>query len=228
LPAKAEDALGSDKDKDEKPQVERPKKRPSRDRDRDKDSRPDRVEKAEKPEPKAESKAEGKEPEAKAESKDADAKDAKDDGGSKKATKRVALAEGKQTPAQLSDAAKKAEAVGDWETVLAAYQRLEKAKGYKYPGYAVYKQAWAYFQLNDVANAQALAQRASSMPGKQRGEAKLLFADALFKQGDFKRAKDFYIGLRKQAPKAERAQLAKKIASCNQKLKLPDRDGITD
>ena len=230
IPAKANDAVGSDTEQD-KPEVQKPKKKPSRE-DRDskdvKDSRPEsRAETRAEPksDPKAEVKStEGKASDAKAEP---EAK-ATDDTRTKKATTKVALAEGKQTPAQLSDAAKKAEAAGDWETVLVAYQKLEKAKGYKFPGYAVYKQAWAYFQLNDTANAQQLAQKASTMAGNQKTDAKLLYADALFKQGDFKRAKDFYIGLRKQVPTSQKAQLAKKIASCNQKLKLPDRDGIAD
>lgn len=144
------------------------------------------------------------------------------------ATKEVAALEGKTTPKEISAVAKKAEAAGDWESALAAYQKLEKAKGYNYPGWAVYKQAWSAFQMNDTANALFLAQRASTMPGNQKPDAKLLYADALFKQGDYKRAKDFYINLRKLAkgePK-QQAQLAKKISACNQKLKLADSDGI--
>ena len=119
-----------------------------------------------------------------------------------KATKTVAIAE-KATPAQISDTAKKAEASGDWDTALVAYQRLEKAKGYKFPGYAVYKQALMYFQLNDTANAQAFADKAAKMPGNQKNDAKMLYADVLFKQGDYQRAKDFYIALRKQMPREE-------------------------
>jgi serine/threonine protein kinase len=148
--------------------------------------------------------------------------------GPRIATKKVAALEGKNTPKEISAVAKKAEAGGDWEQALAAYQKLEKAKGYQYPGWAVYKQAWAAFQMNDTANALNLAQRASTMPGNQKPDAKLLYADALFKQGDFKRAKDFYINLRKLTtgePK-KAAQLAKKITACNQKLKLPDNDGV--
>ncbi|NVB85197.1 MAG: protein kinase [Kofleriaceae bacterium] len=226
IPAKVDDSVGSAVER-EKPEIERPKKKSSKeDRDRDRDLKDSKSESRSetKAEPKSEAKADMKavaEPEQKAES--------KDDKTPAKATKKVAAASDvKGTPAQLSEAAKKAEAAGDWETVLVAYQKLEKAKGYKFPGWAVYKQAWAYFQLNDTANAQSLAQKASTMPGNQKSDAKLLYADALFKQGDFKRAKDFYIGLRKQVPASQKAQLSKKIASCNQKLKLPDRDGITD
>jgi TolA-binding protein len=223
IPAKVDDSVGSAEP--DKPEIEKPKKKPSReDRDRDRDRDRDKDLKDSRAESRSETKAEPK-PEPKAEP------DGKDDGNKApaKATKKVAAASDvKGTPAQLSETAKKAEAAGDWETVLVAYQKLEKAKSYKFPGFAVYKQAWAYFQLNDTANAQSLAQRASTMPGNQKNDAKLLYADALFKQGDFKRAKDFYIGMRKQVPASQKAQLAKKIASCNQKLKLPDRDGIAD
>ncbi|HEY5944663.1 MAG TPA: tetratricopeptide repeat protein, partial [Kofleriaceae bacterium] len=144
------------------------------------------------------------------------------------ASKTVAVIDDKMTWKQISDAAKKSESAGDWDAALLAYQKLEKAKGYAYPGWAVYKQAWAAFQLNDTNNALTLAQRASTLPGNQKPDAKLLYADALFKQGDYKRAKDFYIGLRKQfvGETKKQTMVAKKITACNQKLKLPDNDGI--
>ncbi|HSD87054.1 MAG TPA: protein kinase [Kofleriaceae bacterium] len=145
-----------------------------------------------------------------------------------KKTTKVA-ADDKMTVPQLQEAAKKAETSGDWDSMMIVWQKLEKAKTYKFPGYAVYKQAWAAFQNNDTANAQQLAQKASTMPGNQKLDAKELYADALFKQGDFQRAKDFYIGLRKQVPTdARKAGLAKKIVRCNEKLKKPERDGITN
>jgi serine/threonine protein kinase len=147
---------------------------------------------------------------------------------SKKAPKTVAALDDKLTWRQISEVAKKAENSSDWDAALLAYQKLEKAKGYQYPGWAVYKQAWAAYQANDTNNALNLAQRASTMPGNQKPDAKLLYADALFKQGDYKRAKDFYIGLRKQFDKEpkKQQQIAKKIVQCNQKLKLADNDGI--
>jgi hypothetical protein len=140
----------------------------------------------------------------------------------------VAAIDDKLTWRQVSEAAKKAEAKFDWGTARLAYERLEKAKGYQFPGYAVYKQAHMAFQANDTAEALTLAQRASTMPGNQKADAKLLYAEALFKQGDYKRAKDFYIGLRKVSPDAKKKILEKKIAACNAKLSLPARDGITD
>ena len=55
-----------------------------------------------------------------------------------------------------------------------------------------------------------------------------LYADTLFKQGDAKRAKDFYLTLRGQLSDKElKATATKKIALCNRQLKLPERDGIS-
>jgi hypothetical protein len=144
-----------------------------------------------------------------------------------KTNKTVAVAD-KMTVPQMTEAAKKAEANGDWDTTLAMYQKLEKAKGYKYPGYAVFKQAFSYFQLNDTTNAQNLAQKAATMAGNQKIDAKILYADTWFKLGDYQRAKDFYVGLRKSVAgdKAKNALIIKKIALCNQKLKKPERDGL--
>jgi hypothetical protein len=149
--------------------------------------------------------------------------------GIAKTGKTVALAD-KMTLPQMLETAKKSEASGDWDTLLAVYQKLEKAKGYKYPGYAVYKQAFAYFQLNDTTNAQTLAQKAATMAGNQKIDAKILYADTWFKLGDYQRAKDFYVGLRKQVAgdKAKTALITKKIALCNAKLKKPERDGLND
>src|SRR5262249_48318725 len=134
-------------------------------------------------------------------------------------SKTVAALDDKMTWKQISDAGRKAEGAGDWDAALLAYQKLEKAKGYQYPGWAVYKQAWAAFQLNDTNTALNLSQRASTMPGNQKQDAKLLYADALFKQGDYKRAKDFYIAMRKQfAGEAKKqAMVAKKITPSKQK-----------
>ncbi len=129
---------------------------------------------------------------------------------------------------QISDAAKLAEKKKDWADARTAYERLEKAKGYQYPGYAVYKQAEMAFKSNDIADAVTLAQRASTLAGNHKPDAKMLYADALAKQGDNKRAKDFYIGLRKTASPAQKKIIDKKIAACNAKLGLPPKDGVTD
>jgi hypothetical protein len=142
--------------------------------------------------------------------------------------KTVAVVDDKQTWRQISDAAKIAEKKKDWAGARSAYERLEKAKGYQYPGYAVFKQAEMAYKSNDIADAVTIAQRASALPGNHKPEAKMLYADALAKQGDYKRAKDFYIGLRKTASPAQKKIIDKKISACNAKLGLGAKDGITD
>jgi hypothetical protein len=146
----------------------------------------------------------------------------------KKTNKVVAVADDKATPKEIAEQAKKAESSGDWGTARLAYERLEKSKGYGYPGFAVFKQAQMAFQGNDTTDALNLAQRASNMAGNQKLMANELYADALFKQNDYKHAKDFYIMLRNKVPDNKKAGLAKKIGACNAKLKLPERDGVTN
>jgi hypothetical protein len=120
-----------------------------------------------------------------------------------------------------------AEAKGDWETVRSTNQKLEKIRGWTGP--AVYGQAWAAFQMNDTPAALVLTERAIRLPGPQRNKALLLRADAIFKQGDFKRARDNYLTLRSMFGDSDlRAVVTKKIALCNKQLGLSERDGIKD
>ena len=65
------------------------------------------------------------------------------------------------------------------------------------------------------------------MPGPWQTRAKLLFGDALFKQGEYKRAKEIYIVVRKGTTGDDKAAATKKIVACNAALGLNDRDGIT-
>jgi hypothetical protein len=55
-----------------------------------------------------------------------------------------------------------------------------------------------------------------------------LFADAVFRQGDYVRAKKLYIGLRGKVTGEMKSTATKKIAACNKALKLPEADGITN
>jgi serine/threonine protein kinase/TolA-binding protein len=130
-------------------------------------------------------------------------------------------------PALLKEAST-AESSNDWESARAAWAKIEKAKGYQYPGYAVFKQAYSAFQTGDTASALTLSQRAAGMAGNQKTDAQFLYADALYKQGDFPRAKAFYLGLRKKLTGEKKAYATKKVAACNAALHLPERDGITD
>ena len=130
-------------------------------------------------------------------------------------------------PKALAKQAHDLESSGDWAGARALYEKLEKNRAMA--GYAVYREAWAAFQMGDVTAAQALAQKAATIPGKQQLDAKFLYADALFKQGDYGRAKDVYLFLRsKLADPSKKAYATKKVATCNEKLHLPDADGIKD
>jgi TolA-binding protein len=124
------------------------------------------------------------------------------------------------------DEAKQYEASGEWENARQSYQKLEKIKGWQEP--ALFKQAMMAFQSNDIDGALALSKQAAALPGAYRTQAKFLVADVTFKQGDYERAKSLYIDLRKSVGGDLKATATKKIAFCNQKLKLPDRDGVTD
>jgi serine/threonine protein kinase len=160
-------------------------------------------------------------------------KDAKDTKVDPKHPKTVAAATTKHPVAVVDPKDAKAlikqgqqlEASGEWTQARGVYAKLEKLPNQA--GFAVYRQAWAAFQAND-ADAVSLAQKAASLPGAQKMDAKFLYADALYRQGDFQRAKDMYIGLRKLVSGNQKAVAAKKIAACNKALKLPDGDGVVD
>jgi serine/threonine protein kinase len=117
-----------------------------------------------------------------------------------------------------------AEAARDWPTVRSVNEKLEKFA--KFAPDALYEQAWAAFQMNDTPKALSLAQRAARLMGKNNMKALLLYADTIYKQGDIKRAKDNYIMLRRTADKETKTVLTHKIATCNQTLGLPERDGL--
>jgi hypothetical protein len=144
----------------------------------------------------------------------------------KPAGKQVAVADDKATPKQISALAKSAEAAKDWDAARLHYERLERAKGYQFPGYAVYKQAHAAFMANDITDALTLSERASNMAGNHKLDANLLYADALFKQPNYKRAKDVYVNLAKKVPKEKKAYVVKMIGECNAKLGLPTKHGL--
>ncbi len=138
----------------------------------------------------------------------------------------AALEREEKDPKALMKAGAAAEAGGDWQGARAIYMKLEKIKGYD--AIAEYRIAYDAFQSNDTTAAQTYAQKAASKPGSQKIDAMFLYADALFKGGDFKRAKDVYTGLRGKVSGDKKATATKKIALCNQKLGLPERDGVTD
>jgi tetratricopeptide (TPR) repeat protein len=127
--------------------------------------------------------------------------------------------------AALSKQAAELERNGKWADARALYQRL--ANNPAYAGEAAYHQALAAFQLMLYGEAEELA-KAASLHAAVRNRALLLYGDAIVKQGDVRRAKDFFVGLRKQLAGDDRATATRKIAACNKALKLPELDGIRD
>jgi len=119
------------------------------------------------------------------------------------------------------------EKAGHWAEARSAYQKLERAKGYNL-GEALFHQAWNAFQSNATSDAVQLAADAARQNGPYKTKAMLLYGDALFRQGEFDRAKNIYLGVRKGLTGEERANTVKKIARCNKELKLPESDGVTD
>jgi serine/threonine protein kinase/TolA-binding protein len=132
-------------------------------------------------------------------------------------------------PKQMAKDALDLEKAQDWDGAKRMWEKIEKNKQYCCAGFAVYKQAWAAFQNNDSTSALALAQKAAGMHGEQRIPARFLVGDALYRQGEYQRAKDFFINLLSQvSDKDQKATARKKIALCNQKLGKPDGDGVVN
>ena len=135
----------------------------------------------------------------------------------------VALAD-ESKPALLKQIAD-AEAAGDWTAQRAAYQKLGRIKGLM--AQALYGEAMAAFQQGDSPAAEAISKRAGAIAGPYKLKSLVLYADTIFRQGDVKRAKDNYISLRTlSSDKDFKATVTKKIALCNNKLNLPERDGV--
>jgi hypothetical protein len=139
--------------------------------------------------------------------------------------KKVAAADEKD-PKALIAAGKAQEKAGDYDQARATYQKLGKIKGYA--GKSLYMQAWAAFQGNDAAAAETLAKQAIEANVANKTDAMFLFADAVFKKGEFERAKKLYITLRGKTTGEYKATATKKIAACNKALKLPEADGVTN
>ncbi|HLL25951.1 MAG TPA: serine/threonine-protein kinase, partial [Kofleriaceae bacterium] len=141
----------------------------------------------------------------------------------KQATKKVSVAEEKD-PKALVKLGKSLEKQGEYEQARGVYMKLGKIKGYG--AQALYMQAWAAFQGQDNHAAEQLAKQAIEANVSNKTEAMFLFADSVFRQGDYARAKKLYIGLHGKMNGDTRATAAKKIAACNKAMKLPEADGI--
>jgi len=142
-----------------------------------------------------------------------------------KAPKRHVAVADANDPKELIKQGQAFEKAGEWEQARAVYARLEKVKGYA--ARALYMQAWAAFSANDTDDAALLAQRAASTAtGAQRTDALFLYGDALYRQGNYRRARDIFIGLHKQLSGDQKATAQRKIAACNRALNLPESDGL--
>ena len=113
---------------------------------------------------------------------------------------------------------------GDWDQARGVYMRLERVKGYA--GKAIYLQAFCAFNSHDLDAALGLADKARTLlTGPEKVDAQLLYGDALYRAGDFGRAKDVYKGLLKVP--GRQSTVMRKLAAANRQLHLPDADGAT-
>jgi serine/threonine protein kinase len=137
--------------------------------------------------------------------------------------KQVATADEKD-PKALIKLGESLEKQGEYEQARGVYMKLQKIKGYG--AQALYMQAWAAFQASDNHAAEQLAKQAIEANVGNKTQAMFLFADAVFRQGDYARAKKLYLSLYGKAVGEQKATALKKIAACNKQLKLPEGDGI--
>jgi tetratricopeptide (TPR) repeat protein len=126
--------------------------------------------------------------------------------------------------AALVKQARAHEKAGQWSDARAIYQRLVKVKGYA--GEAYFRQAMAAFQANQLDEAIQLTMEAAKQPGTFKTDALILYGDVLFRQKEYERAKTIYLGVRKTVAGEPRAVITRKIARCNEQLRLPESDGL--
>ena len=138
----------------------------------------------------------------------------------------VAVADDKdpKAAAALIKQAKAAEGASKWEEARVAYQRLEKFRTYR--AEAMYGQAWNAFQMNDAKMAEQIAGQLATEGGPFKVKAMFLYADALYVQSQYARAKVIYQKLRAELHGDQRAIAQKKIVACNKELNLPENSGI--
>jgi tetratricopeptide (TPR) repeat protein len=114
---------------------------------------------------------------------------------------------------------------GQWSEALPLYQRLQKVK--IYAGEAYYRQAWMAFQANRLDEAIELAKESAKHTGTSKIDALILYGDVLFRQKEYERAKTIYLGVRKDVIGEPRAAMTRKIARCNEQLRLPESHGVS-
>jgi serine/threonine protein kinase len=152
--------------------------------------------------------------------------------GQKKAPVRVAAVKRPTAPTEeprpkdFAAQIKRAQAfekAGQWNDARAVYKKLERVRGYS--AESLYRQAYAAFQAKSSDTVQ-LATEAAKPEGPFQKAALMLYGDALFRVDEFERAKSIYTNVRERVKGDDRVALARKIAACNKRLRLPERDGI--
>jgi thioredoxin-like negative regulator of GroEL len=103
----------------------------------------------------------------------------------------------------------------DWPGARVEYAKLEKVSR----GEALYGEAFAALQMNDIANATELARRAAEQPGPFKDRARLLHADTIFRSGQFARAKELYFAIHETATGDRRAMIERKLVACDRGLR---------
>jgi serine/threonine protein kinase len=208
-----EDATNPGTDEVIKSPVTHPGKKPDKKKDRDKN---DRDKNDNKTDNKTEKPETGKAPAGSAAALLPDKKTTKKSDKQKVADpkdSKVEEADAKDLLAQGKALEKK----NEWAKARGVYERLERVKGHA--GRGLYLQAWTSFQSQDMKGAIDLLQRAILLEGAHVGQAKLLYADALFKTKEYKRAWDIYTRLRRETSNKElKAELAKKITATNKHI----------
>lgn len=131
--------------------------------------------------------------------------------------------EGKRSAKDLIADARDAAQAGDVAKAKRLLAELGKQPGYA--GTAKYEEAVALFHASKYEEAQRAA-RAASQHGFG-AEALILEADAQYRMGQYDKAKSNYLAARRKVSStAKRTDLEVKIGKCNDRLKLPARDGL--
>lgn len=116
------------------------------------------------------------------------------------------------------------EAAGSWADAAGVYARLARLPGYA--GRGLYLQARATLAGGDARGALSLAARSIQIAGAHRNEAKLIYGAALYRQGEYRRAKLVYLAVLRASTGPTRRTAMQQVIACNRALRLPEQDGV--
>ena len=137
--------------------------------------------------------------------------------------KKLAAADEKDPKALLKHG-QALEKAGEWEQARLVYQKLEKIKGTRGPPCT--SRRGPRSRRTTPMTRSGSRRKAANLPGAQKTDAMFLYGDALFRQGEFTRAKDVFLGLYRRLQGDAKATAQRKVAACNRNLKLPESDGL--